>query len=86
MGRTIPSFRIALSQEEAAWRQFRSSLDSKSKASFDRIFVISRLYISSCMLSCRPVRIQPIFMAIVFHHWKQLDGIIRSKNGPFSKR
>ena len=86
MGRTIPSFRIALSQEEAAWRQFRASLDSKSKASFDRIFVISRLYISACMLSCRPVRIQPIFMAMVFHHWKQLDGIIRSKNGPFSKR
>jgi len=86
MGRTLPSFRIALAQEESSWRQFRASLDSKSKASFDRIFVISRFYISACMLSCRPVRIQPIIMAIIFHHWKQLDSIIRSKNGPFSKR
>jgi hypothetical protein len=86
MGRTLPSFRIALTQEETAWKQFRDALDVKNKAIFDRIFHIARLYISACMLSCRPVRIQPIMMAIVFHHYKQLQGIIRNKDGTFSKR
>jgi len=63
MGRTVPSFRIALHQEEKKWNKFRATLDKKDKKSFDQMFAISRLYISACMMSCRPIRIQPIFMA-----------------------
>ncbi len=72
MGRTVPSFRIALHQEEKKWRKFRAALDKKDKKSFDQMFAIPRLYISACMMSCRQIRLQPIFMAIVFHHFKQI--------------
>lgn len=78
MGRTVPSFRIALSHEESSWKPFRAALDAKSKAAFDRLFVIARFYISACMMSCRPVRIYPIMMVMVFYHYKQLRAIVRS--------
>ena len=38
MGRTIPSFRIALYQEEKKWSIFRSGLDVKDKKYFDELF------------------------------------------------
>ncbi|MBA4451799.1 MAG: hypothetical protein H2B03_01285, partial [Nitrosopumilaceae archaeon] len=49
MGRTVPSFRIALYHEEKKWKKFRSSLCKKDKELFDDIFATARLYISACM-------------------------------------
>jgi hypothetical protein len=72
MGRTVPSFRIALCQEEKTWKKFRVCLDKKNKLVFDELFSIARLYISACMMSCRPVRLDAILMAILFHHFKQI--------------
>jgi hypothetical protein len=72
MGRTIPSFRIALYQEEKTWKKFRACLDKKNKLAFDDLFSTARLYISACMMSCRPIRLEAIFMAMIFHHFKQI--------------
>ncbi len=72
MGRTVPSFRIALYQEERQWRKFRLSLCKKDRELFNEMFATSRLYISACMMVCRPVRLESIFMAIIFHHFKQI--------------
>ena len=77
LGRTIPSFRIALAHEEASWKSFRAALDRKDRACFDRLFLIARLYISACMMACRPVRTHLIMMAVIFHHYKQLQAIVR---------
>ena len=78
MGRTVPSFRIALSQEEKKWRHFRATLDKKNKMAFDDMFATARLYISACMMACRPVRLESIFMAIIFHHFKQILSLSES--------
>jgi hypothetical protein len=54
MGRTIPSFRIALEMEKEEWKPFRNALDKSDRKKFDeRMFDIPRLYISafSLMLS-----------------------------------
>jgi hypothetical protein len=72
MGRTIPSFRLAQMYEESEWKPFRSALARSERKEFDRMFVTSRLYISACSYAAKPVRIQPIFMSLVFHHYKQL--------------
>jgi hypothetical protein len=72
MGRTVPSFRIALYQEEKKWKKFRTGLDKKDKVLFDAMFATARLYISACMMSCRPIRLESIIMAIIFHHFKQI--------------
>jgi hypothetical protein len=72
MGRTIPSFRIASVMEEYEWKPFRKCLDKSDRKVFDRMFSIGHLYNSACSYSANPIRIQPIFMSIIFHHYKQL--------------
>ena len=72
LGRTIPSFRIALYQEEKQWKPFRAALDRKEKVVFDRLFLASRLHISACMMAAKPVRIHCILMAILLYQYKQL--------------
>ena len=85
MGRTVPSFRIALYQEQKQWMSFRAGLDKKTKSSFDQVFATARLYVSACMMSCRPIRLQSIMMAMIFHHYKQILGIIKHDFVPREK-
>lgn len=72
MGRTIPSFRIALEMEQAEWKPFRDALDKSDRKKFDDMWNIPRWYISACSYSVQYVRLHPILMSIVFHHYKQL--------------
>jgi hypothetical protein len=72
MGRTIPSFRIASSLEEKEWKPFQNSLDKADRKIFDEMFSIAHLYNSASPYVPKPIRIHPIFMSIVFHHYKQL--------------
>jgi hypothetical protein len=41
MGRTIPSFRIALAMEKEEWNLFHDALDKKDRKEFDEIFDVS---------------------------------------------
>jgi hypothetical protein len=71
MGRTIPSFRIALAMEQEEWKPFRNALDKSDRKKFDDMFDIPRSYISACSYSIQYVRIYPTLMSILFHHYKQ---------------
>ena len=49
MGRTIPSFRIAIVLEEEKWKLFRKYLkNKKDKKLFNEMFSVARLYNSDC--------------------------------------
>jgi hypothetical protein len=72
MGRTIPSFRIALAMEEAEWKPFRNALDKSDRKKFDEMFDIPRLYISACSYAVQPVRLYPILMSILLYCYEQL--------------
>ena len=72
MGRTIPSFRLASVDEEREWKVFRNALDKSDRRIFDKMFSISHLYNSACSYAANPIRIPPIFMSIIFHHYKIL--------------
>jgi hypothetical protein len=76
MGRTIPSFRNALDLEEHDWKPFRNTLDKSDKKKFDDMFDIPRLYISTYSYTVQPIRLYPILMSILFHHYKQLTECI----------
>src|ERR671924_2231725 len=76
MGRTIPSFRIALAMEKEEWKPFRNALDKKDRKKFDEIFDIPRNYISACSYSVQYVRLHPILMSILLYHYKQLTACI----------
>jgi hypothetical protein len=72
MGRTIPSFRIASVMEKEKWESFHKALDKKDRKIVDNMFDISILYNSASVYSTKYVRMHPIFMSIIFHHYKQL--------------
>jgi hypothetical protein len=72
MGRTIPSFRIASVEEQKEWKELRQALDKSDRRAFDDMFLICHLYNSSCSFAAKPIRIHPIFMSIIFHHYKQI--------------
>ena len=54
MGRTIPSFRIALEQEISTWGAYRRSLGRGSIQALDRLFNQARSY---CSASSNAVRV-----------------------------
>jgi hypothetical protein len=87
MGRTIPSFRIALAHEEEKWKLFRDSLAKSEKEQLDKIFLSAKFYISACMMSKIPVRIYPIMMSVLLYQYKQLLSVLRElEDGNISKR
>jgi hypothetical protein len=75
MGRTIPSFRIASVEELQEWKEFRQALDKSDREVFDGMLSSCSLYNSACSFAAKPMRIRPIFMSIIFHHYKQLEKI-----------
>src|SRR5215210_664632 len=75
MGRTIPSFRIALEMEKEDWKPFRNALDKSERKEFDDMFDIPSLYLSACSNSVQLVPLHPIIMSILFHHYKELTEI-----------
>jgi len=73
MGRTIPSFRIATVMEEEEWKFYRKYLRNKNeKKLFTHMFLIANLYNSACSNAVNPIRIHPIMMSIILHHYKML--------------
>jgi hypothetical protein len=70
--RTVPSFRLALAEEKCEWRDYRKYLDESERKEFDDMFAIPRLYISACSGAVSLVRIYPIFVSILFHHYREL--------------
>ena len=77
MGRTIPSFRTALEMEKEDWKPFRNALDKSDRKKFDDMFDIPRLYTSACSYAVQPVRLYPILMSILLHHFKVLTECIK---------
>ena len=72
MGRTIPSFRIAAVLEEKTWKEYREYLNKNDRTAFDKLFTVATLYNSASSYVAIPIRIHPIMMSIVFHHYKTL--------------
>jgi hypothetical protein len=76
MGRTIPSFRIAAEMEEKTWKEYRKFLNINDRKIFDNLFTVATLYNSTSSYSAIPIRIYPIMMSIVFHHFKEKNNNI----------
>ena len=76
MGRTIPSFRIALALEKEEWKPFRNALSKLDRKKFDEMWELPKFYISACSNSVQYVRLHPILMSILLYHFKQLTGSI----------
>jgi hypothetical protein len=76
MGRTIPSFRIALTMEKEEWKPFRNALDKSDRKKFDEMWDLPKWYISACSNSVQYVRLHPVLMSILLYDYKQLTECI----------
>jgi hypothetical protein len=67
----------------------------RQKEVFDEMWDIPKLYLSACSNSCQLVPLHPIFISILFHHYKelkecisevkQLEGKVNSSNSSKNK-
>lgn len=78
MGRTVPSFRMALEAEIQSWNDFRRSLGKGNRKTLDALSAQAR---SNCMVAgnaVRPVVFEGMFIAIAFSHEKRLANLARA--------
>lgn len=74
MGRTIPSFRMAIDMEIAKWKPFRDALRKPEKDIFENMLLRSKLYASAGGMAVRPVVLEAMFMSILLdHHIRLLE-------------
>jgi hypothetical protein len=72
MGRTIPSYRMALDIEIAKWKLFRDALRKPERDIFENMLLRSKLYASAGGMAVRPVVLEAMFMSILLDHHKRL--------------
>ena len=63
--------------EKADWKPFRNALDKSDRKKFDEMWDIPRHYTSTCSYAVQPVRLYPVLMSILLHHFKELTECIR---------
>jgi hypothetical protein len=72
MGRTIPSFRMAIDIEIAKWKPFRDALRKPDCDIFENMLLRSKLYASAGGMAVRPVVLEAMYMSILLDHHKRL--------------
>jgi len=72
LGRTIPSYRLALEEEIKAWKGFQDALRAPDREIFENLLDQCRLYASAGGMAVRPKIIETMFMTVLFAHHKML--------------
>jgi hypothetical protein len=73
MGKTVPSYRIALEWEIDRWKGFRKALDNeKDQAAFEELMDMCRNNAMASSNACNPVIFEPMTMSILLAQHKKL--------------
>ena len=73
MGRTVPTYRLAMEQEILSWAKgYRKALRRNDKEIFDRILNKARIHGDAGTMSGRPVIFEVMVMSIILEQQKQL--------------
>lgn len=75
MGRTAPSFRMALEEEIETWKWYRRALRGGSRRRLEKIFAAARRNCSASSNAARPSRFEGLFIAGAFEHERRLADI-----------
>jgi hypothetical protein len=65
MGKTIPSYRIALENEIRRWEGFGKALRNDDREAFEQMMNACRNYASAASNATRPVLLEAMFMSIL---------------------
>ncbi|MGO8807149.1 MAG: hypothetical protein ACLQO7_11220 [Candidatus Bathyarchaeia archaeon] len=73
MGKTVPSYRIALEDEIHKWNGFRNALaNEEEKTAFDDLMDMCRNLASAGSCACNPIIFEPMAMTILLAQQKKI--------------
>ena len=73
MGKTVPSYRIAIEDEIANWKNFRDALVSdEEKQAFDSLMDLCRIQAMAGSNACKPILFEPMVMSILLEQQKRI--------------
>ena len=72
MGKTVPSYRLALEDEIGRWKGFAEALRSDDREAFEQLMDACRSYASAGSNSTRPVMFEPMAMSIMLFQQKKI--------------
>jgi hypothetical protein len=72
VGRTIPSYRMALEEELRRWDSFKKALKVDDREAFEDMVNACRLYASASGAAARPVVFEAVVVSILLSHHKAL--------------
>ena len=76
MGKTVPSYRMALEFEIEGWKSFRKALQSEEeREAFDWLMDMCRNNAMASGAACNPVIFEPMVMSILLAQRKLLQGL-----------
>ena len=73
MGKTVPSYRMALDRELQRWNGFARALRKEDRKAFDQLMDACRNYASAGSNAKRPILFEPMVMSILLHQQKILN-------------
>ncbi len=78
MGKTVPSYRMALEDEIGRWKLFRDTLpDAKSQETFDWMMDMCRNNAAASGCACNPIIFEPMTMSILLAQQLQINELKR---------
>lgn len=74
MGKTVPSYRMAVEWEIDRWKAFREALPSEEeKEAFDTIMDICRDFASASSCATNPIIFEPMVISILLGQQKKMQ-------------
>jgi hypothetical protein len=73
MGKTVPSYRMALEDEIAHWKRFREALvGDEDKEAFADIMDMCRSHAAAAQNACKPILFEPMAMSVLLGLQKRI--------------
>jgi hypothetical protein len=73
LGKTVPSYRVALEHEIQRWSGFVRALTQEDRAVFEQLMDICRNYASAASCATRPVLFEAMAMTILLDQQKTIN-------------
>jgi len=78
MGKTVPSYRMAIEDEITRWNGFAKALRIEDKVAFDALMDAVRSYASAGSNATQPILFEPMVMSILLALQKKILALEKS--------
>ncbi len=78
MGKTVPTYRMAIESEISNWKGFRDALASEEeKQAFDQVMDLCRVQAMAGSSACNPILFEPMVMSVLLGQQKMIRTLQR---------